>query len=172
MDKKIILYIAISLDGFIAKEDGSLDWLTKYNNSGEDYGFVELYDRIGTVLVGGTTYRQVEDPYKGKEAYVFTRKEPQQKADNIHFVSGDVKEVLNNLKLGNNKNIWLIGGADLVDQFLSANLIDEYIITIIPTLLGSGIPLFQGGNPESDLELLNVRSYDSGLVQLHYVKRA
>jgi len=101
-----------------------------------------------------------------------TRKEPEQKADNIHFVSGDVKEVLNNLKLGNNKNIWLIGGADLVNQFLSANLIDEYIITIIPTLLGRGIPLFQGGNPESDLELLNVRSYDSGLVQLHYVKCA
>ena len=172
MNQKIIIYIAISLDGFIAKEDGSLDWLTKYNNSEEDYGFVELYDRIGTVLVGGSTYRQVGDPFKGKEAYVFTRKEPEQKADNIHFVSGDVKEVLNNLKLGNNKNIWLVGGAALVDQFLSANLIDEYIITIIPTLLGRGIQLFQGENPESNLELLNVKSYDSGLVQLHYVKRA
>lgn len=172
MDQKIILYIAISFDGFIAKEDGSLDWLTRYNNSAEDYGFKELYNRIGTVLVGGTTYRQVEDPFKGKEAYVFTRKEHKQKAGNIHFVSGDVKEVLNNLKLGNNKNIWLVGGAALVDQFLSANLIDEYIITIIPTLLGKGISLFKGGNPETNLELLNVRSYDSGLVQLHYVKPA
>jgi dihydrofolate reductase len=172
MDKKIILYIAISLDGFIAKEDGNLDWLTGYENSGEDYGFKELYNRIGTILVGGTTYRQIEDPYKGKQAYVFTRKEPKQKADNIHFVSGDVKEVFNNLKLGNNRNIWLVGGADLVNQFLNANLIDEYIITIIPTLLGKGISLFQGRNPEINLELLNVKSYDSGLVQLHYVKRA
>ncbi|MCZ7356521.1 MAG: dihydrofolate reductase family protein [Candidatus Methanoperedens sp.] len=172
MNNKIILYIAISLDGFIAKEDGSLDWLTRYENSGEDYGFKELYNRIGTVLVGGTTYRQIEDAYKGKEAYVFTRKEPKQKADNIHFVSGDVKEVLNNLKLGYNKNIWLVGGAALANQFLSADLIDEYIITIIPKLLGKGISLFQGRNPESNLELLNVKSYDSGLVQLHYVRHA
>ena len=71
MDQKIILYIAISLDGFIAKEDGSLDWLTKYNNNAEDYGFKELYNRIRTVLVGSTTYRQVEDPFKDKEVYVF-----------------------------------------------------------------------------------------------------
>lgn len=170
MDKKIILYIAISLDGFIAKEDGSIDWLTRYEHSGEDYGFKELYNRIETVLVGGKTYRQIEDAYQGKEAYVFTRKEPKQKADNIHFVRGDVKEVLNHLKLGNNKNIWLIGGAALVNQFLSADLIDEYIITVIPILLGKGISLFQGRNPEINLELLNVKSYDSGLVQLHYVK--
>ena len=168
MDKKIILYIAISLDGFIAKEDGSLDWLTKYENSGEDYGFKELYNRIGTVLVGGTTYRQIEDAYKGKEVYVFTRKEQKHRADNIHFVSGDVKDALNDLKLGNNKNIWLVGGADLVNQFLIAHLINEYMITIIPTLLGKGIPLFQGRNPESNLKLLNIKSYDSGLVQIHY----
>jgi len=168
MKKIIILYIAMSLDGFIAKEDGSLDWLTRYENSGEDYGFNDLYNTIGTVLVGGSTYRQIEDAYKGKEVYVFTRKEPKQKADNIHFVSGDVKEVLNNLKLGDNKNIWLVGGAALVNQFLSADLIDEYIITIIPALLGKGISLFQGRNPESNLELLNIKSYNSGLVQLHY----
>src|SRR3989338_2537630 len=174
MDRKIILYIATSLDGFIAKEDGNIDWLTKYENSGEDYGFKEMYDRIGTMLVGGTTYRQIEDAYKGKEAYVFTKPKPKpkQKADNIHFVSGDVKEIVNNLKLGNNKNIWLVGGADLVNQFLSADLIDEYVITIIPTLLGKGISLFQGKNPESNLKLLNVKHYDSGLVQLHYAKRA
>lgn len=172
MNKRIILYIAISLDGFIAKEDESLDWLTRYENSGEDYGYKDLYNRVGTVLVGGTTYRQIEAEYKGKEVYVFTWKEPKQKVDNIHFVRGDVAEILNNLKLGNNKNIWLVGGAALVNQFLSADLIDEYIITIIPTLLGNGISLFQGRNPERNLKLLNVKSYDSGLVQLHYAKLA
>ena len=172
MDRKIILYIATSLDGFIAKEDGNIDWLTKYENSGEDYGFKELYDKIGAVLVRGTTYGQIEDAYKGKEAYVFSRTKSKQKADNIHFFSGDVKEIVNNLKLGNNKNIWLVGGAALVNQFLNADLIDEYIITIIPTLLGKGISLFQGKNPESNLRLLNVKHYDSGLVQLHYAKRA
>jgi dihydrofolate reductase len=168
MDKKIILYIAMSLDGFIAKEDGNIDWLTKYENSGEDYGYKDLYDRIGTVLVGGTTYRQIEDGYKGKEVYVFSRKEPKQKADNIHFVDGDVKEIIENLELGNNRNIWLVGGVDLVNQFLFADLINEYIITIIPKLLGKGIPLFQGKNPEGNLKLLNIKSYNTGLVQIHY----
>ena len=172
MDRKIILYIATSLDGFIAKEDGNIDWLTKYENSGEDYGFKELYDRVGTVLVGGKTYRQIEDTYKGKEAYVFSSKESKHKGSNIHFVSGDVKEIVNNLRLGKNENIWLVGGAALVNQFQSADLIDEYIITLIPTLLGKGISLFQGKNPESNLKLLNVKSYKSGLVQLHYVRRA
>lgn len=171
MDRKIILYIATSLDGFIAKEDGNIDWLTKYENSGEDYGFKELYDTIGTVLVGGTTYKQIEDAYKGKEVYVFSETKSKQKADNVHFVSGDVKEIVHDLKLGNNKNIWLVGGAALVNQFLNADLIDEYIITIIPILLGKGISLFQGKNPESNLTVFNVKQYDSGLVQLRYVKR-
>ena len=170
MKKKIILYIATSLDGFIAKEDGNIKWLTKYESSGEDYGFKELYDRIGTILVGGVTYRQIEEAYKGKEAYVFTKSKPKQKADNIHFVNGDVKRIVNNVKLRNNKNIWLVGGAALVNQFLNADLVDEYIITIIPTLLGKGIPLFRGNNPKRNLKLLNVKQYDSGLVQLHYAR--
>ena len=171
MDRKIILYIATSLDRFIAKEDGNIDWLTKYENSGEDYGFKKLYDRVGTVFVGGTTFRQIEDAYKGKDAYVFTKTPLRKKARNIHFVGGDVKEFVNNLRLGDNKYIWLVGGAALVNQFLSADLIDEYIITLIPILLGKGIPLFQGKNPESNLKLLNVKSYKSGLVQLRYVRR-
>ena len=170
MDKKIILYIAISIDGFIVKEDGNIDWLTKYENSGEDDGFKDLYNKIATVLVGGITYRQIKDEHKNKEVYVFSRKWQKNKSSNIHFVNGDVKEILNNLKLGSNKNIWLVGGANLVNQFLNEDLIDEYIITIIPILLGKGISLFQGRNPESNLKLLNIKKYNSGLVQLHYIK--
>lgn len=170
MDKKIILYIAMSLDGFIAKEDGNLDWLTKYDNNKEDYGFKELYDRIGTVLVGSTTYFQVEDVYEGKDVYVFSRKSLKNKPYNVHFVKGNVEDVVNNLELGDNRNIWLVGGADLANQLLRADLIDEYVITIIPILLGSGIPLFRGKNPESDLMLLNVKHFNSGLVQLHYIR--
>ncbi len=170
MDKKIILYIATSLDGFIAKEDGNIDWLTKYDNSGEDYGFKELYESVGTVLIGGATHRQIEDPHAGKEVYIFSKKEPKHKADNFHFVSGDVQTIIENIKLGDNKNMWLVGGADLVNQFLDANLIDEYIVTIIPILLGEGIALFQNKNPEQNLKLLKIKSYDSELVQLHYTK--
>ena len=170
MDKRIILYIAMSLDGFIAKKDGNVDWLKKYEKSGEDYGFKELYNRVETLLIGGITYNQFEDTYEGKEVYVLSHRKSKPKASNIHFVSGNVKDIVKGLKLGNNKNIWLVGGADLVNQFLIAELIDEYIITIIPTLLGKGILLFQERNNDTNLKLLNVKHYDSDLVQLHYVK--
>ena len=166
MTRKVILYIATSLDGFIAKKNGNLDWLTKYESTGEDYGFTQLCDRIGAVCVGGATFRQVEDTYMGKEAYVFTRTPSSDKAENIHFVDGDVKEVVKDIQ----NDIWLVGGGVLVNQFLEADLIDEYIVTVVPILLGEGIPLFPGKNPESRLTLSDVKHYPSGMVQLHYLR--
>ncbi len=159
----------MSLDGFIAKEDGNLDWLTKYDDSSEDYGFKALYDSIETVLIGSITYFQIEDAYDGKEVYVFSNSKHEVTRGNVHFVSGEVVDVLKELKpdIG---GIWLVGGADLINQFVKDDLIDEYIITVIPTLLGSGISLFNNDNPEIDLKLLDVKPYDSGLVQLHYGK--
>jgi len=170
MDKNIILYIAMSLDGFIAKEDGSIDWLIKYEKMEEDFGFKTFYNKIGTVLVGSITYRQYKDAYREKNVYVFSRTKSKSSAENIHFVSGDVKDIVSNLNFGANKNIWLVGGATLVYQFLIADLIDEYIITIIPILLGKGISLFQAQSAEKNLKLIDVKRYVSDLVQLHYVK--
>ena len=165
--KSLILYIAMSLDGFIAKEDGNLDWLTKYDDNSEDYGFKALYDSIETVLIGSITYFQIEDAYEGKEVYVFSNSKNEAKVGNVHFVSGEVVEVFKNLK-PDSGGIWLVGGADLINQFVKVDLIDEYIITIIPTVLGRGISLFDNENPEIDLKLLDVKQYESGLVQLHY----
>lgn len=171
MKRKIILYIAISLDGFIAKPNGDIGWLTKYESSEEDYGFNKLYNQVGTVFVGGTTFRQIKDTYYGKDVFVFTKKsQPIGEINNTHFVRGDVKKIVNSLKLGKNKVVWLAGGGSLVGQFLTADLIDEYILTVIPALLGQGIPLFQGENMKRNLRLLEVKSYKSGLVQLHYTK--
>jgi dihydrofolate reductase len=167
--KSLILYIAMSLDGFIAKKDGNLDWLTKYDDNSEDYGFKALYDGIETVLIGSITYFQIEDAYDGKEVYVFSNSEHEAGAGNVHFVSGEVGEVFNDLK-PDCGGIWLVGGANLVNQFVKEDLIDKYIITVIPTVLGSGISLFDNENPEIDLKLLDVKQYDSGLVQLHYGK--
>jgi dihydrofolate reductase len=167
--KSLILYIAMSLDGFIAKKDGNLDWLTKYDDNSEDYGFKALYDGIETVLIGSITYFQIEDAYDGKEVYVFSNSKHEAGAGNVHFVSGEVGEVFNDLK-PDSGGIWLVGGANLVNQFVKEDLIDEYIITVIPTVLGSGISLFDNENPEIDLKLLDVKQYDSGLVQLHYGK--
>lgn len=170
MNRKIILYIAISLDGFIARKNGDIDWLTKYQNEKEDYGFENFYENVDIVIVGGKTYRQVKEAYNKKEVYVFSRKSPKQKIGNINFVKGDVKKLIDKIKLKDGKNIWLVGGADLTNQFRKDNLIDEYIITFIPTLLGEGISLFSGKNYENNLKLLGVKNYSNGLVQMHYSK--
>jgi dihydrofolate reductase len=163
--KKIILYVATSIDGFIARKNGSVDWLTKYNNSGEDFGYKEFLDSVETVILGNTTYREFKAPYENKKCYVFSRKNTG-KENNITYVNTDVKEFTDGLS--ENENIWLVGGADIAKEFLKNNLIDEFIITIIPIVLGEGIPLFAQGCGEHKLKLLNTKSYDSGVVQLHY----
>jgi dihydrofolate reductase len=163
--KKIILYVATSIDGFIARKNGSVDWLTQYNNSGEDFGYKEFLDSVETVILGNTTYREFKAPYENKKCYVFSRKNTG-KENNITYVNTDVKEFTDGLS--ENENIWLVGGADITKEFLKNNLIDEFIITIIPIVLGKGIPLFAKGCGEHKLKLLNTKSYDSGVVQLHY----
>ncbi|QQR92232.1 MAG: dihydrofolate reductase [Candidatus Iainarchaeum archaeon] len=170
MQKKVVLFIAASLDGFIAKEDGNIDWLTRYESKDEDYGFKSMFARIGTVIVGGNTYRQVKDDYQGKPAYVFSRKKIVDAPPNIHVVQGSVEAFFKKLKLDDQKPIWLIGGGELVRQFLEAGLIDEFIITYVPILLGKGIPLFHASHSPISLELIQSKKYPNGLVQLHYVR--
>jgi dihydrofolate reductase len=167
MKRKIILYVATSLDGFIARKNKKVDWLDTYNNTGEDYGYPAFYAGMGTIIIGNTTYQQFKEPYQGKKVYVFSRKNKGKKG-NIQFVSGDIKKFMEDYKPEG--NIWLVGGADLAHQFLEHNLIDEFIITIMPTLLGEGIPLFQGKDTEKQLKLLKTKSYKSGVMQLHYRK--
>ena len=169
--KKVILYIAISLDGFIARKDGSVDWLDKFNNAGEEYGYAKFYESINTVMVGNTTFEQFPEEHKGKNCYVFSRSK-NGKNGNAIYVDSEPEEFLKSLKEEDNENIWLMGGANLANQFLKSNLIDEFIITIIPICLGSGIRLFDDTNDELSLIMKDVKSYKSGLVQVHYeVKR-
>ncbi len=163
--KKIILYIATSLDGFIARKNGSVDWLPQPENS-EDFGMKEFLDSIGTVILGNTTYKEFKAPYPNKKCFVFSRKNTG-KEDNITYVNSDVKDFIEGLS-NEDGNIWLVGGAGLAKEFLKNNLIDEFIITLIPIMLGEGIPLFGEGCGEHNLKLQNIRSYDSGVVQLHY----
>ena len=177
MEKKIILYIATSLDGFIAKKDGSIDFLNPGNKGGEDsgnnskgdYGYSEFYSSIGAIVMGNTTYKQVgdtkefEEYYKEKPVFVFST-EPKAQKKNVTFVQEDVKEFVKKLE----SDTWLVGGASLLNEFLKNGLVDRFIITIIPVLLGEGIPLFKGNSNEKFLRLVDVKSYDSGVVQLSY----
>lgn len=160
----------MSLDGYIARRDGSVDWLDKFNSSGEDYGYYEFFDSIETVLMGSSTYRQILDfgefPYKGKNCFVFSSKN--KKAKHVEFINADVRQFLQNLKVKENEKIWLVGGANLANQFIKHNLIDEYILFTMPVLLGSGIKLFDKTNQELPLLLKKTETFKSGVIESHY----
>ena len=158
----------MSLDGFIARENGSIDWLDKFNNSGEDMGYTDFIKPIDVVIMGDTTYQQIlgfdcDYPYKNQKGYVFSNKKTG-KDENVTFVSGDIKELIDKLE----GNIWLVGGANLVNQFIKSNLIDELIIFTMPVLLGEGIRLFEETNKELPLVLTKTKSYKIGVIESHY----
>lgn len=159
----IILYIAMTLDGYISRKNGSIDWLDKYNNTKYDYGYKEFYDSIDTIIVGNTTHKQFPQKYYGKTCFVFSRSSEGTKG-NITFVKGNAREFIK--KLNPKRNAWLVGGSNLLNQFLVYDLIDEFIISIIPEFLGDGIPLFKKGVMKK-LKLVETKSYGS-VVQLHY----
>lgn len=173
--RKVILYIAVSLDGFIAKADGSVDWLhdPTYDLEGEDFGYTNFYASIDTTLMGNETYKtvlgfDVPFPYPDKKNFVFTRTKPAEKAEFVEFISGDIVEFTRELKAENGKNIWLIGGGKIDALFLKHNLIDEMILTIIPRTLGAGIPLFDGATHERKFTFRECSSFKNGFVQLTY----
>ncbi|MBT3319873.1 MAG: dihydrofolate reductase [Clostridia bacterium] len=169
--RNIILYIATSLDGYLAREDGALDWLPQPTE--DDMGYADFYDTIDTVVIGRTTYEQITQElspdvwaYEGKTSYVATSKtltpDP-----NVSFINGDIATFISNLKNAPGKDIWLVGGGKLIDAFVRANLIDKYIITIIPTILGDGIPLFLGNHSSIALKFLGTKTFGD-IVQLTY----
>jgi dihydrofolate reductase len=171
--RKIKLYIASSLDSYIAGENGSIDWLF----SDADYGYTKFYNSIDTILVGRKTYDQSltfeEYPYKGKKVYVFTHKaeiEKKKKIPDVEYIDDDIPEFVRRLiqQPVGNKDIWLLGGGEIVSIFLNADLVDEIILSIHPIILGKGIPLFSNIKKRVNLRLLESIPFESGLVQLHY----
>lgn len=170
--RKVILYIAMSLDGYIAKPNDDLDFLSIVQKEGEDYGYTEFINSIDTVILGRKTYdwvmKQVpEFPHADKNVYIITRT-PQPGIGKTEFYSGDLKELVIHLKEAGGKNIFIDGGAEVVNELLRQNLIDEFIISIIPVLVGNGTRLFKEGRPEQRLKLVDTRQFDTGLAQLHY----
>ena len=173
---EVILYIAASLDGYIARLDGAVDWLDALpvSEPAEDYGYSEFIAGVGVVLMGRTTYEQVlsfgvDYPYPGAEGYVFSRSRAGEGDDNVQFVDGqDIPGLVERLKASQDKNLWLIGGGQLVREFLCLDLIDQMELFLLPVILGQGIPLFPPETPQRDLRLVNCRNYDSGMVQLTY----
>lgn len=157
MSGKIILNLAMSLDGFIASEDGTYDWIVGEGNNTLDtknkYDFNKFVEEIDIVVMGKKCYEQnMHKDYMSKDVYIATS-ENMVDYDNIHFISGDICEIIRREKELEGKKIYLFGGGVLVDNFLKANLIDEFIIGIIPIILGKGRPLFLDNNPTIKLHL-------------------
>ncbi|WP_010275220.1 dihydrofolate reductase family protein [Paenibacillus senegalensis] len=173
--RKVVLFIATSLDGYIAAKDESLEWLFKVEGEG-DNGFAEFYGTTDTVLMGKKTYDWVkkhepnEFPYALKACYVFTRT-PRNNTEEVQFVHGDIPAFVDQLKTREGKNIWLVGGGQLLHSFLENDLVDELIVTVAPAVLGGGIPLFPEGKYQLELRLKGMRRFNQ-FVELHYeVKR-
>ena len=165
---EVKLFIATSLDGFIADRDGGVDWLF----ADGDYGYAAFFDSIGTLIMGRRTYEQVlgfgEWPYGEKPTYVFTRGTPGGDHLHVEFFSGDARSLVEELRERTSGDIWLVGGAALVSTFRELHLIDEYILSVHPVLLGDGIPLFERPQPRENLRLREEIAFQSGLVQLRY----
>lgn len=171
-NRKLILYISCSLDGYIAKPNDDLGFLSMVQKEGEDYGYNEFIATVDTVIVGRRTYDWVvgqgyEFPHADKESYIITRQERPQEG-NLNFYNGDLKTLVKRLKSKKGKNIFCDGGAEILNLLLNEKLFDELIISVIPILVGNGTRLFKDGRPEQALELVATKTYDSGLVQLHY----
>jgi dihydrofolate reductase len=170
--RRVILYIATSLDGYIAQPNDDLSFLSIVQQDGEDYGYADFVKSVDTVIIGRKTYdwvmAQVEVfPHADKDTYVITRT-PRPGINKTYFYSGDLKELVFRLKSEQGKNIFIDGGAEVVNELLKQKLIDEIIISVIPILVGNGTKLFQDGRPEQKLELVDVKRFDTGLTQLYY----
>jgi dihydrofolate reductase len=170
--RKLILYISCSLDGYISKPNDDLSFLSIVEKEGEDYGYSDFVATIDTVIVGRKTYDWVigqgyDFPHADKESYIITRQERPKKG-NLTFYNGELKTLLKELKAKQGKNIFCDGGSEIVNQLLMEKLFDELIISVVPIIIGNGIRLFKDGRPEQKLELLSVKNYASGLVQMHY----
>ncbi|WP_298223639.1 dihydrofolate reductase family protein [Flavobacterium sp.] len=171
-NKKVILYIATSLDGYIAKPNDDLGFLSIVEQEGQDYGYADFIKTVDAVIVGRKTYDKVismgfDFPHADKDTYIITRT-PRPNLGSLKFYTGDLKSLVDRLKSESGKNIFCDGGAEIVNELLKGDLIDEFIISVIPILVGNGTKLFKDGRPEQKLALIAVKSFDTGLTQLHY----
>ena len=171
-DMEIIYYVACSLDNYIATLDGGVDWLSPFEKDNEDYGYSEFYQSIDAILMGRKTYQKVLEsgkwPYIEKPCWVFSNKLQSVTTPNTVVTSDDPLQLVKNLSGEDKKRLWLVGGAQLAAAFRDQGLITQYIISIIPVLIGRGIPMMQASERHEKLELKYIKRFDNGLIQLFF----
>lgn len=175
--RKVTLYIAVSLDGYIADRNGDVDWLNGQCSDAENPDtYSDFVKNVDTVIMGWKTYRQVAEKlspdkwvYSELTSYIITHR-ALPSTDNLKFVQDSPCRIVQTLKSVPGKGIWICGGASIIQPLVQAQLIDEYYISIIPTLLGSGIPLWGKTEKEIKLQLIRTQSYN-GITELVYTRR-
>jgi dihydrofolate reductase len=171
--RRIIVNIATSTDGYVARPDGNLDWLTERSAPKGFYGLPEFERSIDAKILGRRTFdRSLEmgARFGGRAVhYVFSRRPPPASVPTgVHFVTQPIADFAERLRSEAGKNVWMMGGGEIIGSFLDAHAIDEFIITIVPTFIGEGIPLLAPRHREVPLRLLGVQQFPDGVVQLHY----
>jgi dihydrofolate reductase len=176
--RKIIVYIATSADGYIARPDGDVEWLNRRPRT-VDYGMREFYRTIDTILWGRKTYDWLLD-YSRKTGktkglidtklanYVFSRKPPRRAVPGVEFVSEPIKAFAQRLRAASGKHVWMMGGGELIASFLDAGEIDEFDIHVIPVFIGEGIPLVAPRHRDVPLRIRSSKKYPDGVVRLRY----
>jgi dihydrofolate reductase len=171
---KTILYIATSLDGFVAGKNDDLSWLSRYDDV--DYGFEDFFSHIGAIIQGRRAYDiEIQNGLENMHpvpTFVLSHDVPERKPQrsDVVFTDEDIAEVLKKAKKLTDKNIWIEGGASVAQQFLKRGLIDEIVLGVVPTILGDGIPLFDNIGKQIDLSLVDVKRFEKGLVLLVYAR--
>jgi len=170
----IVYYVASSVDGFIGPPDGSLTWLSPFEGGAEDYGYAKFYASVDSVLLGRRTYEQSlafgKWPYEGKHCWVFSRQKLKTTVPDVTVTMDSPRDVVRQMKSKGLRRAWLVGGGELAGAFRAEGLIREYIISVIPAMLGKGIQLFGGNGTQEALTLVESQRYASGIIQLRYVK--
>ena len=176
MARELVVFIAASLDGYIATRDDSLEWLTGTEGDG-DNGYGEFLSTVDTLLMGRRTYDRLmravgaeQFPYRNQRCYVVTSTPPEPPVEGVLAAPGDPASLARKLKAEGGKNIWVVGGGKLIETLQEQRLIDEWIVTFAPVLLGAGIPLFGQHKASTDLTLESVRRYRQ-FVQMRYRTR-
>jgi len=169
--RRIIVSMAISADGFIARTDGAVDWLDRPWPK-DHYGMPEFQASIDTVILGGRTYREAAGRGGGfgkkMQYYVFTRTPPAKPPKGVAFVNEPVQAFAARLRAQPGKDIWIMGGGGIIASFVDANEVDEFVFHVIPIFIGEGVPLLAPARRTVPLTLHATRHWDDGVVRLHY----
>jgi dihydrofolate reductase len=172
--RKVIVYIATSADGYIARPDGDVEWLSRPRPKG-NYGIGAFFKSIDTILWGRKTYSKgiemgMKDSGMGPRVknYMFSRRPQASLLPGFEFVAEPIKPFMQRLRAQPGKNIWMMGGAGIIGSFLDEGEIDEFSIHVIPILIGEGIPLIEPRHRSIPLKLSSTKKYPDGVVHLHY----